>query len=32
MRACVGDFESEIQNLKRKVNKSEIEFKCMRII
>ena len=27
-----GDFESEIQNSKRKVSKSEIEFKCMRII
>ncbi len=32
MRECVGDFESEIQNSKRKVSKSEIEFKCMRII
>ena len=32
MRECVGEFESKIQNPKRKVNKGEIEFKCMRII
>ena len=27
MRECVGEFESEIQNPNRKVNKSEIELK-----
>lgn len=32
MRECVGEFEGKIQNQKRKVNKGEIEFKCMRII
>ncbi len=32
MRECVGDFESEIQNPKRKASKGAIEFKCMRII
>ena len=32
MRECVGEFESEIQNPKRKVSKSEMQFKYMRII
>ncbi len=32
MRECVGELENKIKNSKRKVNKGEIEFKCMRII